>query len=176
MKVLLLCCLLIVLQNETIAQPFTGKIYIVRHAEKATVPVDDPVLTTAGYKRAGDLMRKLRYECIRRSYVTQLRRTQLTADSLRIRLMIDTVHYHHDNYDGLLQSIRLHGDAGRTILIIAHSNTIPKIIRKLGVLNYPQADILEWQFDNLYLVTFPGGVAKVTKTKYGATSVQPPTP
>jgi broad specificity phosphatase PhoE len=175
MRVLFLCCLLIVLQNETMAQAFTGKIYIVRHAEKVT-PGDDPVLTVAGNKRAGDLMRKLRYECIRRIYVTQFKRTQLTADSLRIRLMIDTVHYHHDNYDGLLRSIRLHGDAGRTILIIAHSNTIPKIIRKLGVLNYPQADIPDWQFDNLYVVTFPGGVAKVTKTKYGATSVAPPAP
>ena len=173
MKVLFIFCMLIVLQNETMAQAFTGKIYIVRHAEKITTGGgNDPLLTEAGYKRAGDLMRKLRYECIRRTYVSQALRTQLTADSLRIRLMIDTVHYHHDNYDGLLQSIRLHGDAGRTILIIAHSNTIPAIIRKLGVLNYPQQEIPAWQFDNLYLVTFPGGVAKVTKTKYGATSVQ----
>ena len=170
MKLLILCCMLIVLQNETIAQAFTGKIYIVRHAEKETQG-DDPVLTTAGYKRAGDLMRKLRYECIRRSYVSQVRRTQLTADSLRIRLMIDTVHYIADNYDRLLQSIRLHGDAGRTILIIAHSNTIPTIIRRLGVNNYPLANIPDWQFDNLFLVTFPGGIAKVNKYKYGATSV-----
>ena len=154
------------------AQAFTGKIYIVRHAEKV-VPGDDPVLTMAGNKRAGDLMRKLRFQSIRRIYVTQLKRTQLTADSLRIRLGIDTVHYHHDNYDGLLQSVRQHHDAGRTILIIAHSNTIPTIIRRLGVLNYPLADIPDWQFDNLYLVTFTGGIARVKKMKYGVMSVQP---
>ena len=169
MKLLIIFCMFIVLQNETMAQAFTGKVYIVRHAEKATG--DDPVLTTAGYKRAGDLMRKLRYECLRRIYVSQAKRTQLTADSLRISLMIDTVHYIADNYDRLLQRIRLQGDAGRTILIIAHSNTIPTIIRRLGVSNYPLANIPDGQFDNLFLVTFPGGVAKVKKTKYGATSV-----
>lgn len=175
MKLLFLCCLLIVLQNETMAQAFTGKIYIVRHAEKVT-PGDDPVLTVAGNKRAGDLMRKLKSKGLKRIYVTQFKRTQLTADSLRIRLRIDTVHYYHDNYDKLLKSIRVHHDAGRTILIIAHSNTIPTIIRRLGVRNYPLADILDWQFDNLFLVTFPGGVAKVNKYKYGATSFPPPTP
>jgi broad specificity phosphatase PhoE len=163
--------MLIVLQNETMAQPFTGKIYIVRHAEKSTG--DDPVLTDAGYKRAGDLMRKLRRQGIRKIYVSETRRSQLTADSLRIRLHIDTVHYIADNYDKLLLSIRRHHDAGRTILIVAHSNTIPTIIRRLGVLNYPLTNIPDWQFDNMFLVTFPGGIAKVKKGKYGVISVQP---
>ena len=172
MKLLFLCCILIVLQNETMAQPFTGKIYIVRHAEKV-VPGDDPVLTDAGKRRAGDLMRKLRTQGIRRIYVSEALRSQLTADSLRIRLGIDTVHYIAENYDKLLLSIRHHNDAGRTILIIAHSNTIPTIIRRLGVLNYPQADIPEWQFDNLYLITFTKGAARVKKMKYGVRSVQP---
>jgi broad specificity phosphatase PhoE len=167
--------MLFVLQNEMMAQPFTGKIYIVRHAEKVT-PGADPVLTDAGYKRAGDLMRKLRNQGIRKIYVTETRRSQLTADSLRIRLHIDTVHYIADNYDKLILSIRQHHDAGRNILIVAHSNTIPKIIRRLGVLNFPQTDIPDWQFDNLYVVTFPGGIAKVKKSKYGVESVQPPTP
>lgn len=175
MKFLLLCSMLIVLQSETMAQPFTGKIYIVRHAEKV-VPGNDPVLTDAGYRRAGELMRKLRTEGIRKIYVTDTKRSQLTADSLRIRLRIDTVLYIADNYDKLMLSISQHHDAGRTILIIAHSNTIPKIIRRLGVRNFPPADIPDWQFDNLYLVTFRGRVAKVESMKYGVRSVQPPTP
>jgi broad specificity phosphatase PhoE len=170
MKFLFLCCLFIVLQNETMAQAFTGKIYIVRHAEKVATG-DDPVLTDAGNKRAGDLMRKLRNQGIRRIYVSQFRRTQNTGDSLRIRLRIDTVHYLADTLcDKLLLAIRRHHDAGKTILIIAHSNTIPKIIRKLGVSNYPQPDIPDWQFDNLYLVTFTGGIARVKKMKYGVRS------
>lgn len=172
MKFILLCCMLIVLQNETIAQAFTGKIYIVRHAEKVTQG-NDPVLTDAGYRRAGDLMRTLRSQRIRKIYVSEKKRSQLTADSLRIQLRIDTVHYLAENYDMLLRSIRRQGDAGRTILIIAHSNTIPKIIQRLGVANYSQADIPDWQFDNLYLVTFTGGKAKVKKKRYGVRSVQP---
>ena len=174
MKLLIIFCMFIVLQNETMAQPFTGKIYIVRHAEKVT-PGDDPVLTTAGYKRAGDLMRKLRFKGIRKIYVTQLKRTQLTADSLRIRLGIDTVHYYHDNYDKLLLSIRQHHDAGKTILIIAHSNTIPFILRRIGVPSFE--NIPEWQFDNLFLVTYPTGrLGKLKKMKYGVRSVPPATP
>ena len=121
-------------------------------------------------------MRKLRNHGIRKIYVTDARRSQLTADSLRIRLNIDTVHYTANNYDKLLQSIQTHHDANRNILIIAHSNTIPKIILKLGVLDYPQNDIDEWQFDNLFLVTFNGGIAKVKKAKYGVKSIKPATP
>ena len=175
MKLLFLCCMLIVLQNETTAQAFTGKIYIVRHAEKV-VPGDDPVLTDAGYRRAGDLKRKLKAKGVKRIYVTQFKRTQLTADSLKIALGIDTVQYQHDDYVGLLRSVRRHHDAGRIILIVGHSNTIPHIIRSLGVHNYPLTEIPAWQFDNLFIITFTGGVGTVSKIKYGARSYPPANP
>ena len=34
-------------------------------------------------------------------------------------------------------------------------------------------DIPDWQFDNLFIVTFTGGIARVKKMKYGVMSVQP---
>ncbi len=145
------------------------KVFIVRHAEKAAG--NDPVLTAAGNKRAGDLMRELSTAGIQKIYVSQFKRTQLTGDSLRIQLHIDTVHYTADTLcDNLINTIMEHRDFGKTILIIAHSNTIPKIIRKLGVLDYPQADITDNEFDNLFVITYKKEKAKVKGMKYGAKS------
>lgn len=145
------------------------KIFIVRHAEKEAGK--DPALTAAGNARAGDLMRNLQNENIQKIYVSQYRRTQLTGDSLRLQLKIDTVHYAADTLcDNLINAIIEHRDFGKTILIIAHSNTIPKIIRKLGVLDYPQTDLPDNDFDDLFLITYKNELAKVKKMKYGAKS------
>ena len=151
------------------------KIYLVRHAEKGTG--DDPVLTDAGKKRAGDLMRTLKYKNVKRIYVTQYRRSQMTADSMRIQLAIDTVHYDADiTGQSIQQKIQARHDMGKTILIIGHSNTIPVYIRKLGVVNFTLPEIPANEFDNLYLVSFKRKFiffplkAYLTSRKYGALS------
>lgn len=145
------------------------RVYLVRHAEKEVGK--DPVLTTAGKQRAGDLMRKLSGKNIQRIYVSEYRRTQLTGDSLRIQSGIDTVHYVADTVgDDLLRRIKEHGDIGKNILVIGHSNTIPFIIRKLGMKNYPKEYIPDNEFDNLFLVTVKKSNAKLVRSKYGALS------
>ena len=145
------------------------RIYVVRHAEKEGGK--DPVLTNAGKQRAGDLMRKLANKNIQRIYVSEYRRTQMTGDSMRIQSGIDTVHYVADTVaDDLLRRIKEHGDIGKNILVIGHSNTIPYIIRKLGVKNYPKENIPDNEFDNLFLVTVKRSNAKLVRSKYGALS------
>lgn len=169
MKYLLIFFAILGFQNKVNAQqvPVETKIYIVRHAEKETG--NNPLLTAAGNVRAGDLMRALQNEGIQKIYVTQYRRTQNTGDSLRVQLKIDTVHYAADTLcDNLINAIMEHGDFGKTILIIAHSNTIPQIIRKLGVKDYPYGDIPDNEFDNLFVVTYKKEKAKLKKLKYGA--------
>ena len=158
-------------QNIGFAQqePAVTKIFIVRHAEKETG--NDPVLTAAGNTRAGDLMRALQNENIQKIYVSRTRRSQNTADSLRLQLKIDTVHYTADTVcDNLINSIIEHSDFGKTILIIAHSNTIPQIIRKLGVVDYPYGNIPDNNHDQLFIVTYKKEKAKLTTMKYGAES------
>ncbi len=145
------------------------KVYIVRHAEKEGGK--DPVLTTAGKQRAGDLLRKLADKDIQRIYVSEYRRTQMTGDSLRIQLAIDTVHYVADTIgDDLAHRIKEHGDIGKNILVIGHSNTIPFIIRKLGIKGYPKENIPDNEFDNLFLVTVKKFKTKLVRSKYGALS------
>ena len=145
----------------------TGKtiIYLVRHAEKEEG--NDPELKLAGKQRAGDLMRLLKNRHLQRIYVTQFRRTQMTADSLRIQLGIDTVHYLADTTgSGLLEKIKQHHDFGKNILIIGHSNTVPVIIKRSGILKQP-ADIPGNEFDNLFIVKKVRGKATLTIKKYG---------
>lgn len=151
-------------------EPGVTKIFIVRHGEKETGK--DPALTPAGNTRAGDLMRRLKDEGIQKIYVSQYKRTQNTGDSLRLQLKIDTVHYAADTVcDKLITAIMEHGDFGKTILIIAHSNTIPQIIRKFGVTDFPNGDIPDNEFDNLFLITYKKEKAKVKVMKYGAKPV-----
>jgi phosphohistidine phosphatase SixA len=154
------------------------RIYLVRHAEKGTTPPNNPPLTGNGNNRAGDLMRRLQNKNVKRIYVTQFLRTQMTGDSLRIQLGIDTVKYQaEENGNDLFAKITLHNDFNKTSLIIGHSNTVPDYILKLGVANYSTANIPDNEFDNLYLVyykrTFPffGRLkAHVKNIKYGAVS------
>ena len=171
MKYLLIFFAVLAIANTSNAQqePAETKIYIVRHTEKEAG--NNPVLTAAGNKRAGDLMRSLQNEGIQKIYVSQYRRTQNTADSLRLQLKIDTVHYAADTLcDNLINSIMEHGDFGKTILIIAHSNTIPQIIRKFGVKDHPYGDLPDNEFDNLFVVTYKKEKAKLKVMKYGAKS------
>lgn len=149
-----------------------AKIYLVRHAEKLSG--NDPSLTTEGNNRAGDLMRVLTDKKIARIYVTEYKRTQNTGDSLRIQSGIDTVHYLSDtSCIDLVNKIKANGDLNRTILIIGHSNTLPTIIRKLGLLEYAAEDIPSNEFDNLFLIKFKKGRPSLTKTKFGLPSGVP---
>jgi phosphohistidine phosphatase SixA len=171
MKYVFVFLIAVAFQNMAFAQQEAAptRIFIVRHAEKETGK--DPLLTAEGNKRAGDLMRALQNEGIQKIYVSQYRRTQNTGDSLRLQLKIDTVHYAADTIcDNLVNAIMEHGDFGKTILIIAHSNTIPQIIRKFGVTDYPYGDIPDNEFDNLFLITYKKEKAKVKVMKYGAKS------
>lgn len=166
---LILCNLLIVF-TASAQENFSmkkGVIYVVRHAEKASGT--DPLLTPSGYARCGDLLRTLNKKKYipERIYVSQFRRTQLTADSLRIQLNIDTIHYIADvSGDGLIKTLTANGHKDERILIVAHSNTIPAILRRLGITNY-SGEISESEYDNLFTVTYNKGKAFLFKRKYG---------
>jgi phosphohistidine phosphatase SixA len=173
MKKILLLIVLFSIKHSANAQdgsfPVNTNIYLVRHAEKESG--NDPLLTEAGRKRAGDLARTLKDKNIQRVYITKYRRTQMTADSMRVQLGIDTVHYLADTTgEDLVNKLKKNNDLGKTILVIGHSNTIPKIIRALGVPDYLANDIPDNEFDNLFLVSYTENKAVLTKKKYGSAS------
>lgn len=171
MKRLLLLIIVAVTANMVYAQDelLQGRksmIFIVRHAEKQTG--NDPLLTDDGNKRAGDLMRTLKKEKIKRIYVTQYKRTQHTADSLQLQLGIDTMQIIADtSCAALFAAISHNNDWNKPILIITHSNIIQKIIYKLGITGFPQQNIPEKEFDNLYRIIVKKKQPLLTHTKYG---------
>lgn len=141
-------------------------IYIVRHAEKQKG--EDPLLTDEGNARAGDLMRVLKDKKIGRVYVTQYKRTQHTADSLQLQLHIDTVQVNADtSCVALFAAITKNKDWNNPILIITHSNIMQKVIYKLGITDFPQQNIPDKEFDNLYMVRLKNNKAVLQQSKYG---------
>lgn len=154
------------------------RIYLVRHAEKETDGSKDPALSKTGRERAGDLLRTLQDRNIQRIYVTQYQRTQMTADSMRIQLGIDTVHYNGKDSTGedLIRKITQHNDWGKSILVIGHSNTILRIAQRLGAKIGDSPDIPDYEYDNLIFLKFKNGKAIMVRWKYGKFSKAPGEP
>ena len=174
MKQFLILLHIICIANQLTAQvqPLQvkpGKIFIVRHAEKQSG--SDPLLTEEGNARAGDLMRTLTKEKIQRIYVTQYKRTQHTADSLLLQLGVDTIQVIADtSCTDLFSAITKNNDWNKSILIITHSNIIQKIIYKLGITDFPQQNVPDTEFDNLYLVSVQNKKTVLKHSKYGKLS------
>jgi 2,3-bisphosphoglycerate-dependent phosphoglycerate mutase len=149
---------------------FTGKrtFYIVRHAEKDTAGGNNPAISVTGKERAGDLFRALKKKKIDLIFISQYKRTGMTADSLRIYQHIDTVHYAADlTGDKLFEQINLRAGKAKNILVVGHSNTLPGIIRKAGVLSYTVKEIPDGEYDNLFVVTQNKGKATMKQKKFG---------
>ncbi len=162
---------LFTVNGQSVSQDNTTTIYLVRHAEKEKG--DDPLITSEGKKRAGDLLHVLKDKHIQRIYVTQYRRTQMTADSLRIQLGIDTVHYFADTTgDSFVAKLKEENDFGKTVLVVGHSNTLVFIIKKLGIPEQHIPEIADNEFDYLFIVKLRNEKAELSIKKYGAKPVK----
>lgn len=129
----------------------TTTIYLIRHAEKANTSPDTE-LSETGKARAQKWKVYLNDKHIEAIYSTPYKRTTATAEPLAIARGINITSYNPAEMD--LKAIT-EKHKGKGILIIGHSNTIPKYINKLLRENqYP--DIEESEFGNVYIVTIKG--------------------
>lgn len=128
----------------------TGTFYVVRHAERNPGP--DSTLTAAGRERAGALYRLLKDSGLNKIYTTPYKRTIETADSLRIRLHLDTCFYAADTSgESFIYQVTRHEDWGKRLLIVGHSNTIIPILHSLRA--KPHTDSIgENEYDRLFIV------------------------
>ena len=165
-----ICFCMVIAVNAMAQEPgFNGKLFIVRHGEKDTGT--NPALSLAGQKRAGDLYRELKDNKIDLILVSQYRRTAMTADSLRLYNKIEMLQYKADaTAESLFQFIQANASRAKNILIVGHSNTLPVIIKRAGVANYPQNDIPDYEYDNLFIVEKKKDEALVVAKKFGAKS------
>jgi broad specificity phosphatase PhoE len=150
----------------------TTTVILVRHAEKAATPADDPPLTAAGEARARDLAQAVRDAGVTAIITTQFARTRATGQPTAAVLGITPTVVAATNAShvpDVVAEIRKH--AGQTVLVIGHSNTIPAIVEALGAKRPPA--ICDSQYDNLYVVTLPPTDAvEIVRAKYGEPSVR----
>jgi broad specificity phosphatase PhoE len=144
-------------------------VILVRHAEKAREPGDDPALDSLGQQRALDLAESLRGAGVDVILVTQYKRTGLTAEPLARTLhltprVIDTRMGGRAHVASVVDAA--HAERGKTVLVVGHSNTIPLIVRALGG---SAADMADADYDNLYVVMIDGdGSARTIRSRFGA--------
>jgi broad specificity phosphatase PhoE len=143
-------------------------VILVRHAEKATTPADDPPLTAAGEARARDLLDAIRDAGVSAIITTQFARTKATAQPTAAALGITPEIVSAGgatHVQSVAAAVRQH--AGQTVLVVGHSNTVPAIVGALGA-KQPLA-ICDSEYDNLYVVTIAAdGKANVVHAKFGA--------
>lgn len=150
-----------------VAQPST--VILVRHAERAAEPANDPVLTDVGVQRAKDLAAALGSAKVTSIVTTHLQRTQLTAKPLADALGLTPIVVRaggRDHADSVAATV-MRRPGGDVVLVVGHSNTVPAIIAALGGPRMP--DLCDGQYANLYVLELtPGSAPRVIKAKYGA--------
>jgi phosphohistidine phosphatase SixA len=163
-RITLFLALLFLVVSTTLAADFPITVYLVRHAERADTPANDPILSPVGTARANKLAGLLSGKKVTAVYTSEFARTRLTGKPLADQMHIAV----NDRISGgktqeLAQAI-LNGK-DRAVLVVGHSNTVPSVIAALGAGNVPP--IPETEFDNFYVVTVTGpGKATVTHSKY----------
>ena len=150
-------------------------VFLVRHAERADAPREDPPLLETGTARAQSLARILAKSGIKAIYTSQYLRTKATAEPLAKQLGIASVAISlkttaanprvvtAESIQEIVEKILQR--PGENALVIGHSNSVPDVIKALGGDVVPVID--EKEFDDLFVVTvYAKGKARVTHLKY----------
>lgn len=125
---------------------------LVRHAEKASSPANDPHLTEFGKKRALLVRDMLSEEKISAIYTTPYNRTRETVQPLADATNIEIIEYDPRRDSGEFLEDVIANNEGGTVVISGHSNTIPMMLNELaGNASYEQFD--ESEYDNMFVAT-----------------------
>jgi broad specificity phosphatase PhoE len=130
-------------------------IFVVRHAERADASADSE-LSPAGEARAARLAAMLKDAGVTRIYTTELKRSIQTVAPLAAALHLTPTVLEADDHKALLAKVRAASPRDR-LLIVGHSNTLPKVLAALGV--KPAITIADTEYDNLFVVIPRAGAA-----------------
>jgi broad specificity phosphatase PhoE len=118
-------------------------VFVVRHAEKASTGGKDPDLSVQGQKRADALAHILKDSQITSVFVTEFKRTQETAAPTASAAHVSPTVVSANDIGALAEKLRaLNGNA----LVVGHGNTIPDLLRALGIattVSIPEDDYTE---------------------------------
>ncbi|MCP9757512.1 histidine phosphatase family protein [Lacihabitans sp. CCS-44] len=119
----------------------TTSFYIVRHAEKSTIPKEDPLLTEAGSQRAERLKTILEHKGIEKIYSTKTVRTTTTGKPLADAQKLEIEIYEPKNQTALIETLK---KSNQNTLVVGHSNTIRHIINGLAEKEFLKKDLKDW--------------------------------
>ena len=144
-------------------------VIVVRHAERAPGSGDPPI-SEAGQARATALAEIGKAAGVSAVITTQFQRTRQTAQPLFEALGITPVVVNTQSdiakhAADIAAAVRQF--AGKTVLVVGHSNTVPAIVAALGGPKYK--DLCEPEYDNLFtLVLDAEGGTRAVRTRFGA--------
>ena len=143
-------------------------VILVRHAEKSTTPVNDPVLTRAGNQRALELADVVATwtaagASVKALFATELKRTQLTLAPLAAATGRPVTQVMAVDTAGLVAQILAVN--GGVVVVAGHTNTLPAVIQALG--GPAGITIAETEFNRLFVVTGAGAHAAMVAMRYG---------
>ena len=142
-------------------------VLLIRHAEKAAAPADDPPLTAAGQTRANELVHVAAKAGIKAIFATNTIRTRQTVQPLATYYNLPITTY---NNNTSLKNTIMSNYAGKTVIVVGHSPTIQSIVTALGA-NASNCQVNDSEFDNLFVITIYGSdTANVVNLQYGAVS------
>lgn len=137
-------------------------VILVRHAERLN-DADTTSISEVGIQRAQALVHVLSSSGVNRIYVSEKARTLQTVVPIATALGIPSIQIPASDISSYVDSVKAH--RGDVILISGHSDTVPKIIKKLGVSQAPMIGKME--FDHLFVVTLFRFRATMVHLKYG---------
>jgi phosphohistidine phosphatase SixA len=123
-------------------------VYVVRHAEKIA-DVDDPPLSEQGLTRARMLREFFIDAGLTAVYATDLRRTMETGAMVAEPLGFEVTPVQPDSLGGQVARVQREQPYGR-VLIVGHSNTVPKVLEEYGYPN--EITIDDDEYDHLFII------------------------
>jgi broad specificity phosphatase PhoE len=140
-------------------------VILVRHAEKATTPGEDPPLTAAGEQRAQTLARMLANVPVTAIYTTPWARTRATAAPLAKIANVQPQEVPTGQAYPAEIVRRILEQRGGTFVVVGHSNTTRNVLRAFGIAD--AKEIADSEYDNLYILTIaPAAQPRVLSLKY----------
>ena len=164
------CATLALLLGSAAAHAQASTVILVRHAEKAAKPADDPPLTTDGKARAKDLAAAVADAHVSTVIATQFVRTQATAKPVadavgKPTIVVPATADPKAHADSVAAKVRA-APAGSAVLVIGHSNTIPLIIAALG--GPKMQDLCDAEYANMFVLEMSGGGSpRLIRGRYG---------
>jgi 2,3-bisphosphoglycerate-dependent phosphoglycerate mutase len=139
---------------------------LVRHAEKSGTVWEDPPLTPVGAARADELAYILKHIKLDAIYSTPFTRTKLTVQPTADEKGLEVKLYKPGEEDFLKKVLQ--DFSGGTVLIVGHSNTIPRLANELAAQS-EFSDLDDSTYDNLFIACVPAeGKAIILRMRFGA--------